>query len=256
MLTRRELLRSGTGLALAGLLAGCGSAGLPIAPGGADESAALRARPGRPSEPLPPPGRTPLGLAPQRDAVLHLPPGPPAGQPLPLLVNLHGAGGDAEAGLGLAPLADEHGFALLAPASRQSTWDAVLGRYGSDVELLDRALDRVFRAVPVDPARIAVAGFSDGASYALGLGLANGRLFGRVVAFSPGFVPPARREGEPAVFVSHGDDDDVLPVGRTSRRIVPELREDGYDVTYKEFDGPHVLPPEIAAEAIGWLGWS
>jgi predicted esterase len=107
----------------------------------------------------------------------------------------------------------------------------------------------------VDPERVAVAGFSDGASYALGLGLANGRLFRRVVAFSPGFVPPGPADGRPAVFVSHGDADAVLPVDRTSARIVPALRDDGLDVTYREFTGPHVVPPEIAREAVDWLGW-
>ena len=98
-----------------------------------------------------------------------------------------------------------------------------------------------------------MAGFSDGASYALGLGLANGDLFAHVVAFSPGFVPGASREGRPAVFVTHGDADDVLPVEQTSRRIVPVLREEGYDVTYREFPGGHTVPPEVAAEAVDRL---
>ena len=170
------------------------------------------------------------------------------------MVALHGAGGDAGAGLGiLGGLADEAGLLVLAPSSRGSTWDAVTGRYGEDAALLDRALAQVFSTVPVDPARVAVCGFSDGASYALGVGLANGDLFGRAVAFSPGFVPGASREGRPAVFVSHGDADDVLPVDRTSRRIVPALREDGYDVTYREFAGGHTVPPEVAREAVGWL---
>jgi predicted esterase len=55
------------------------------------------------------------------------------------------------------------------------------------------------------------------------------------------------------VFVSHGDADDVLPIDRTSRRIVPDLRDDGYDVTYREFTGPHTIPVEIAREAVDWL---
>jgi phospholipase/carboxylesterase len=108
--------------------------------------------------------------------------------------------------------------------------------------------------VPVDAGRVAVAGFSDGASYALGLGLANGRLFRQVVAFSPGFVPPGPRTGRPPVYVSHGTDDDVLPVDRTSRDVVPALRDDGYDVTYREFAGGHWVPPEVAREAADRLG--
>ncbi len=233
----------------AGLLAGC-AARTSGAPAGSPDPAALTARPtAAPGGPAPAPGSSALGLEETRDALLHVPAGGLAG-PAPLVLVLHGAGGDAEAGLGLlrAP-ADERGLVLLAPASRGSTWDAIAGGYGPDVTGVDRALAAVLGTVPVDPQRIAVAGFSDGASYALGLGLANGGLFRRVVAFSPGFVPPGPRTGRPPVFVSHGTGDDVLPIDRTSREIVPALRDDGYEVTYREFDGGHVVPPEVAREA-------
>jgi poly(3-hydroxybutyrate) depolymerase len=207
-----------------------------------------------PREPVGP-GDHALGLATARDPVLHVPPGFDAGQAAPLLIALHGAGGSAASGLAfLQPLADQRGLLVLAPASVSTTWDAIRRGYGPDVDLIDRALAAVSTKVRVDPERIAVAGFSDGASYALGLGLANGRLFGRVVAFSPGFIPPAGRSGRPEMFVSHGDADDVLPIRRTSRRIVPALKEDGYDVTYREFAGGHTVPPEVAAEAVEWLG--
>ncbi len=248
--TRRRLLGA---LAGAGVLAACGVP--PGTPGGTGTAARLTARPQPgPRAALPAPGTQPLDLGVERPPLLHVPPGPAPGSAAPLVVALHGAGGNAEAGLGvLGGLADERGLLVLAPASRGSTWDAVTGRYGEDAALLDRALERLFSTVAVDPARVAVAGFSDGASYALGLGLANGDLFGRVVALSPGFVPGSVREGRPAVFVSHGDADDVLPVERTSRRIVPALRDDGHDVTYREFSGGHVVPPEVAAEAVDWL---
>ncbi|MGR7026984.1 alpha/beta hydrolase [Geodermatophilus sp. URMC 62] len=250
MLTRRRLLAAAGRLAAAGLLTGCGLR-LPAT----GEAAVLTARPAEPpaDAPLPPPGTSPLGLEETRDPLLHVP-APGLAGPAPLVVVLHGAGGDAESGLALlrAP-ADERGLLLLAPASRGSTWDAVTGGSGSDAAVVDRALTEVFATVPVDPERVAVAGFSDGGSYALGLGLANGRLFRRVVAFSPGFVLPGRRTGRPLVFVSHGTADDVLPIGQTSREIVPALRDDGYDVTYREFDGGHVVPPEVAREAADWV---
>jgi hypothetical protein len=34
---------------------------------------------------------------------------------------------------------------------------------------------------------------------------------------------------------------------------VPELEGTGYEVRYREFDGPHVVPPAIAQEAVGWF---
>ncbi len=263
MLSRRSFLAAGGRLAVAGVLTGCGVR-LPDAAqvgGRSDPGAALTARPGaepaQPSvAPLPAPGTHPLGLETDRDPLLHVPPGSTPGRAMPLVVTLHGAGGDAEGGLALLrPLADERGLLLHAPASRGPTWDAVGGHYGPDAALVDRALGQVFATAQVDADRVAVAGFSDGASYALGLGLANGGLFRRIVAFSPGFVPPGPRDGEPAVYISHGDADDVLPIRQTSGQIVPALREDGYDVTYREFAGSHTVPPEVAREAVDWLGW-
>jgi len=195
------------------------------------------------------------------DALLRLPAVPsgspgPTEDPLPLLVILHGAGSDAARGMSqLAVLADELGVVLLAPISRSSTWDAVRGSYGDDVRRINSALEDTFARVRIDPRRIGVAGFSDGASYALGLGLANGDLFSRVLAFSPGFIPGGPSRGAPRFFVSHGIGDDILPIHVTARKIVPALESDGYPVTYREFDGGHAVPPQIAREALDWLGW-
>lgn len=60
------------------------------------------------------------------------------------------------------------------------------------------------------------------------------------------------RHGRPRVFVSHGTSDRVLPIARCGRRLVPELRDAGYDVTYEEFRGGHRVPPEVAAAAVRW----
>jgi phospholipase/carboxylesterase len=111
----------------------------------------------------------------------------------------------------------------------------------------------VFARVAVDPARVAVGGFSDGATYALALGLANGDLFSRVAAFSPGFVIPAPTRGRPRFFVSHGTADPILPIDQCSRIIVPRLRSRGYDVTFREFEGRHEMPPDVVREGLEWL---
>lgn len=176
---------------------------------------------------------------------------------MPLLVALHGAGGLPEGSLSvLQKAADQYGTAVLVPVSRSSTWDGIRNGYGPDVDVVDGSLRRAFDIVTVDPGRIGVAGFSDGASYALGLGLANGDVFGHVIAFSPGFVPLAARVGRPLILVSHGLTDPVLPIERTSRRVVPSLEHDAYDVTYLEFDGGHTIPLDIALKAADWLGWN
>ncbi|MBO0908414.1 alpha/beta hydrolase [Arthrobacter sunyaminii] len=207
------------------------------------------------------PGQPDLHTVGDGDALLRLPAvrsgsPDPLEEPLPLLVILHGAGSDAAKGMSkLAALADELGVVLLAPISRSSTWDAVRGSYGADVRQINSALEDTFAKVRIDPGRIGVAGFSDGASYALGLGLANGDLFTRVLAFSPGFIPGGPCRGAPRFFVSHGIGDDILPIHVTARKIVPALESDGHPVTYREFDGGHAVPQQIAREALDWLGW-
>jgi phospholipase/carboxylesterase len=174
--------------------------------------------------------------------------------PLPLLVLLHGAGGSGAGILRrLGSAADAAGVAVLAPDSRDHTWDAIRGGFGPDVRFLSRALDRVCESVSVDPARIAIGGFSDGATYALSVGLINGDLFRRILAFSPGFMVGDRLQGTPKIFVSHGTADRVLPIDRCSRVLVPALKQRGYDVIYREFDGGHEVPPGIAREGMAWV---
>jgi predicted esterase len=178
---------------------------------------------------------------------------PPAPGPYRLVVVLHGAGGTAEQAIAwLLPQVGADGLLLLAPQAAASTWDLIVDGYGPDVQRLDSALAEVFRRFPVDPAGVAVAGFSDGASYALSLGVTNGDLFGAVLAFSPGFMVAMVSHGRPRIFVSHGTDDRVLPVDACSRRLVPALQQAGYPVAYGEFPGGHEVPPEVAAEALGW----
>jgi phospholipase/carboxylesterase len=192
-------------------------------------------------------GSSRLGLGGARDATLQVPPNVTT-DPLPLMVLLHGAGGSGEGILRrLGTFAADAGIVVLSPDARESTWDAIRGEFGRDVDFIHRALERVFDQVNVDPRRISVGGFSDGATYALSLGLVNGELFRRIVAYSPGFVVGGEVTGKPQIYISHGNEDEVLPIDRTSRRIVPALKRNGYDVTYKEFIGGHTIPREIAA---------
>jgi phospholipase/carboxylesterase len=198
-------------------------------------------------------GQVALDLDHKRGAILQLPK-TPSESALPLLVMLHGATQSAEDMFWyLGTTHEEAGVAVLAPNSRDSTWDAMGGSFGSDVVSLNLALERVFETVAIDPARVAVGGFSDGASYAISLGLINGDLFGSVVAFSPGFVVSGTPLGKPRIFLSHGTHDRILPINSCGRRIAANLIARGYVVNFREFDGDHEIPAGIAREGLQWV---
>jgi predicted esterase len=207
----------------------------------------------RPGPPAAPPGRQGLVAldAGGGTALAHVPPAVEDG-PVRLVLLLHGAGGSARQGLDLLrPVADAHGLLLVAPQSARPTWDVITGGYGPDVLAVDALLAEVAAAYPVSA--LSVGGFSDGASYALSLGIANGDVFDSVVAFSPGFTAALVQHGRPRVYVSHGTMDTVLPVARCSRRLVPLLQQQGYPVTYEEFEGGHVVPAAAVQQAAAWL---
>jgi len=176
----------------------------------------------------------------------------------PLFIGLHGAGGDADNWNGSYPdRAEDRGMIFLAPDARDSSWDIMTfpeRTFGPDVEFIDEMLQFAFERCRIDPNRIALGGFSDGASYALSLGVGNGDLFTHLVAYSPGFYAiPDPVVGRPAVFVSHGPHDTVLPFHNTATSIVPTLENDGYDVTFHEFDGGHEVPAEVSTLALDWF---
>lgn len=208
---------------------------------------------------VPPSSRGPLGLqplylGPDRDGFRYVPASYKPERPMPLVVALHGAGGAGSRVVNrLIPLADSLGVIILAPDSRGGTWDVLRGGFGFDVLFIGDALRQTFAQYNVDTTHIAIAGFSDGASYALSLGQMNGDLFSSIMAFSPGFQRVIKAYGHPRIYVTHGTRDEILNIDRTSRVMVPMLKAQGYKVDYHEFDGPHSWPPEIVHDAFVWF---
>jgi len=196
-----------------------------------------------------------LNLADKRDGFIYVPKTYHSGKPAAVALMLHGAGGQAEHGLALLrKFADEKNIILVAPASRAASWDIISSRYfGPDVIFIDQALTMVFEQYAINSQHVAIGGFSDGASYALSLGLTNGDLFTHIIAFSPGFFHTEEKHGKPAVFISHGTQDRVLPIDPCSRRIVPQLKRQGLRVNYEEFNGEHEIPDHIAESGVNWF---
>lgn len=215
----------------------------------------LSARPVAPTEAIGP-GEHRLGLGglSRRDGTLYVPARAATHTPVPLLVLLHGGGMRADYFRFTFPIAEESGVAILTLDARANTWDGIDSPFGPDVVFLDAALRHTFDRVAVDPQRVALGGVSDGGFYALSVGLANGDLFTHLVAVSPGyFEPPGPPVGQPKIFVAHGTRDNVYNVTGSRNRIVPQLRAAGYDVTYREFDGPHSMLPDTTREVLEWL---
>ena len=204
-------------------------------------------------DPLPPGVHT-LSTVGSRTTVVVVPPKVSPERPAPLILMLHGATESNAESLGaMQQVAGDAGAILLAPSSAGRTWDAIRGVFGDDLDDIDQQLARVFEHCLVDPARIAFAGFSDGASYAISLGLINGDLCSHIIGYSPGFMIPGVRHGQPRVFIAHGTRDRILPIDQCGRRIASDLKSQGYAVEFAEFDGYHEIRPEMVQRSVAWL---
>jgi predicted esterase len=171
-----------------------------------------------------------------------------------LILVLHGAGQRPEDALrAFRGGWKEPGLVLIAPASKGQTWSVLTSDEDSDLESLNYALAEAYQRCRIDRARFAVGGFSDGASYALTLGISNGDLFPAVMALSPGGIVSRGQVGAPRIFVSHGTLDPVLPIARAGDAVVRQLRSAGYQVTYRRFRGGHEASPATSAAAIRWF---
>jgi poly(3-hydroxybutyrate) depolymerase len=161
--------------------------------------------------------------------------------------------------------ADARGIVLLAPDSEGATWDAVSEaeelpdrdsplanklshRFSRsrDADRVEAAIGALGKIIPVDRAHTVLAGFSDGATFALAMGMSRDHPFSAVIAWSPGIAiqteNPARGR---RVFVSHGRQDALLKFGVTCGDIVPLVRSEGGDVTFLPFDGGHDAPKTV-----------
>lgn len=196
-------------------------------------------------------------------AFAYLPKGRVATASAPLLVAFYGAGGQASDVLAsFRADADRDGFVLLIPTAKGATWDMILDlqgrmgiemkvspRYGKDLKALDAALADLFARVAIDPKRIGMMGFSNGATYALSVGTANPGLVSTVIAFSPGPAFLGKSGPTQRIFISHGEQDEVLPYSYT-RGVVARIRVRKIPLMFESFKGGHNVPMDIRAKAL------
>jgi predicted esterase len=156
---------------------------------------------------------------------------------------------------------------LLSVQSAGATWDTVglvaragAGRvtadrlYGADTGRVERALGIALRSGDVDRHSVLLAGFSDGASYGLSLGIANPGVFRGVVAIAPGFhLEPAAIDPRQRLFVAHSPQDRTLPFARTRDATVGPLKRAGFNLRFRPFEGGHRIDPRVLAEGVDFV---
>jgi predicted esterase len=198
------------------------------------------------------------------DAVAYIPAS--AGPNPPLLVLLHGAGRDRLTMVQhFEAAAEKRGIVLLAPTSKGVTWDAISiamtpTTFDSPLQLksahrftrtrdsdrVEAAIGNLAKIIPVDRTRTVLAGFSDGATFALAMGMERSHQFAAVIAWSPGIAIASEGAAKGRkVFVSHGRQDPLLSFEVTCGEIVPLIKGEGANVSFLPFDGVHEAPAAV-----------
>ncbi len=177
------------------------------------------------------------------------------GSPLPLVVDLHGyqSGSSLHTTLtGLDAVADEAGFVLVTPqgTSDQPFWNAVPhADLPDDVAFVEAVIDDVSARVCIDPARVYVDGFSNGAFLA---SLVACRSADRVAAVATvaGLLLPEDCEPSRAVpiLAIHGTADRYVSISGPPNPALAELTWN--EQSRRAFDG---LPfADVRDSASGW----
>lgn len=163
----------------------------------------------------------------RRSYLVHIPEAYDGRRKLPLVIVLHGGGGNCKSAAKMTRFsekADREGFIVVYPngtgllADRFLTWDAgdccgyAKSNQVDDVAFVRALIDRLSSELSVDPTKVYVAGFSNGAMMAYQVGC---QLADRVAAIAAVSGSMSGKERNPArplpVIIFHGTGDDHVP---------------------------------------------
>jgi phospholipase/carboxylesterase len=209
--------------------------------------------------PAPPGGLVTIARGESR-AFLLAPSEPDPARAHPLVTVLHGAGRQDELLLrAYREEPDRRQALFLVARSFHPTWDLIAGGDREDLDFLAWAWDDIYGRYPVDPARQALLGYSDGASYALAVGLSNPRHFAAVMGWAAGFLAIdtanlAADDPKPRVLLEYGTEDPLFPFDRVALPMREALERLGYPVTFRADEGGiHWPSPGFQPAALDWF---
>lgn len=170
--------------------------------------------------------------------------------PFPLVVALHGAGGDENMffdGYGdgaLAKLAYERKFALVSPPTIP---------FSISPKLLERFLDEVARDLPVDRSRVLLVGHSMGAMAASRLAVGSETLVAGAACIA-GFSDGARDRAAAPRAVYLAELDPIFAADRM-RASVDAAKERGLSIEVSEIkdEGHTLVVDQVLPAAVDWL---
>lgn len=170
--------------------------------------------------------------------------------PMPLVVALHGMGGDENMffdgyGAGrIKRLADEFGFLVVAPRTYP---------FGGNPRHLDRLVRVLAVEYPVDRDRVYVMGHSMGAGVAIGLARSRGRTVAAVCALAGGSIRRADASMAPTILFA--GELDPLGNARNLKRAAEAAAAAGAPVEFRMLadHGHTLMVGEALPEAIRWL---
>jgi len=178
----------------------------------------------------------------------------------PLVTVLHGAGRQDELLIrATRDDPDRRGALFLVGRSFHPTWDLILGADRVDLDFFEYAYEWIYDRYLVDPARQALLGYSDGASYALAVGLSNPRLFAAVMGWAAGFLAIdtanlTAADPRPRVFLEYGTADPLFPFAQVALPMRAALERLGYDLTFRADEGgAHWPSREFQPAALDWF---
>ena len=151
---------------------------------------------------------------------LYVPGALPAARKVPLVLALHGLSG-TPAGMakmtGFDALAERHGFVVAYPEGRWSSWNAgtccgdASAAGVDDVGFLTDVVRTLSLTLPVDPARVYAAGFSNGGMMALRLGCERPDVFAAVASVTGTLQAPCRPSAPVSALQVTGGADGLVP---------------------------------------------